>query len=196
MNNSNLAYQLEIREELIGGEIVAMSPRPGWNHISISGNIFNLFSNYLYRKECTPIPDGCDLFLTEKDHYVPDMMVVCDRSKIKKDGVHGAPDLVVEVLSPGTAKNDRTRKKSVYARCGVREYWIVDPANRLVEQHLLREGELVLDAVYPLYPDWELRRMSEEERGEVVDRFRCSLFDDFDIPLEDIFRGMLPDGDE
>ncbi len=99
MSNSNLAYEMEYREELIDGKIVAMSPRPGWNHISIAANIYNLFANYLHGKKCTAIPDGCDLFLTKEDRFVPDMMVVCDRDKIKTDGVHGAPDLVVEVLS-------------------------------------------------------------------------------------------------
>ena len=193
MDNSNLAYELEPREELIGGKIVAMSPRPSWNHISIAANIYNLFANYLHGKKCTAIPDGCDLFLSEEDRFVPDMMVVCDRDKIKTDGVHGAPDLVVEVLSPSTAKNDRFHKKSVYQRCGVREYWIVDPANRMVEQYLLREGELAVDAVYTIYPDWQLKQMKEEELAEVVTRFKCSLFDDFEIALEDIFTGLLPD---
>ena len=193
MNNSNLAYELEPREELIGGKVVAMSPRPGWNHISIAANIYNLFANYLHGKKCTAIPDGCDLFLTEEDRFVPDMMVVCDRDKIKTDGVHGAPDLVVEVLSPSTAQNDRHRKQKVYESCGVREYWIADAANRTVEQYFLQDGAFQLNAVYPAYREWELRRMTEEERAAVVTSFKCSLFDDFEIALADIFTGLLPD---
>ena len=193
MNNSNLAYELEPREELIGGKVVAMSPRPGWNHISIAANIYNLFANYLHRKKCTAIPDGCDLYLTDEDRFVPDMMVVCDRDKIRTDGVHGAPDLVVEVLSPSTAQNDRHRKWKVYESCGVREYWIADAANRTIEQYFLQDGTFQLNAVYPAYREWELRRMTEEERAAVVARFKCSLFDDFEIALEDIFTGLLPD---
>lgn len=193
MNRSSLAYELEPREELIGGKIVAMSPRPAFNHNRVAFRIAHLFENYLRGKRCTVLPDGTDLYLTEDDNYIPDVMVVCDRDKIKTDGVHGAPDLVVEVLSPSTAKNDRFHKKSVYQHCGVREYWIVDPANRMVEQYLLREGELAMDAVYTIYPDWQLKQMKEEELAEVVTRFKCSLFDDFDIALEDIFTGLLPD---
>ena len=102
--NTNLAYQDEIWEELIDGKIVAMSPRPAWNHISVAGNIFGIFWTYLKGKPCAPIADGMDLYLSEKDHFIPDVMIVCDPDKIKSDGVHGAPDLVVEVLSPSTEK--------------------------------------------------------------------------------------------
>ena len=120
------------------------------------------------------------------------MMVVCDRDKIQSDGVHGAPDLVVEVLSPSTAKNDRSHKKEVYASCGVQEYWIVDPISKAIEQYLLKSGQFVLCEVYTVYPDWMLAKMSEEERAAVETHFKCSLFDDFDISLDDIFSGLLP----
>ena len=83
--NSNLAYQEEFREELIGGKAVAMSPRPMYNHNHIAFNIAVLFSNYLRGKPCTAIPDGTDLYLTEEDRFVPDVMVVCDRDKIRRE---------------------------------------------------------------------------------------------------------------
>lgn len=191
--NSNLACQEDVRTELIGGKVVAMSPRPAFNHNRAALNIVVLFENYLKGKPCTAISDGTDLFLDEENNFVPDMMVVCDRSKIKTDGVYGAPDLVVEVLSPSTAKNDRVAKKAAYEKNGVREYWIVDPVNRFVEQYLLRDGILVLETVYVTYPDYDLRRMTEEERSSIITRFKCSLFDDLEIALEDIFRGMLPE---
>lgn len=190
--NSNLAYQEELREELIGGKVTAMSPRPMYNHNHIAFNIAFVFRNYLRGKHCTVIPDGTDLYLTERDRFIPDMMVVCDREKIQKDGVHGAPDLVVEVLSPGTAKNDRIHKKTVYEACGVREYWLVDPENRTIEQYLLRDGALELNTVYVSYTERDLERMKEEERAEMITHFKCSLYDDFDIALEDIFSGLLP----
>lgn len=94
--NSNLAYQDELREELIGGKFVAMSPSPTFNHNRVASRIFRIFSNYLEGKQCLAIADGMDLFLTEEDRFIPDMMVVCDRDKIQWNGVHGAPDLVVE----------------------------------------------------------------------------------------------------
>ena len=190
--NSNLAYREEFREELIGGKAVAMSPRPMYNHNHIAFNIAVLFSNYLRGKPCTAIPDGTDLYLTEEDRFVPDVMVVCDRDKIRRDGVHGAPDLVVEVLSPSTMRNDRMRKKKVYQACGVREYWLVDPENRTIEQYLLQDGKLELNMVYASCRDDELERMSEQEKAELETHFQCSLYSDFDIALEDIFSGLLP----
>lgn len=190
--SDNLAYQEEIWEELINGEVVAMSPRPVFNHNHIAFNIAVIFQSYLRGKRCTVIPDGTDLYLTEKDRFVPDMMVVCDREKIQKDGVHGAPDLVVEVLSPSTAKNDRIGKKKVYEACGVGEYWLVDPENRTIEQYLPQDGKLELNTVYVSYTEDTLERMREEERAAVETHFKCSLYDDFDIALDDIFSGLLP----
>lgn len=190
--NGNLAYQDERREELIGGTIVAMSPRPSFNHNQVSSNIYNLFANHLKRKTCTPIADGTDLFLDKDNQFIPDFMIVCDRSKIRHDGVHGAPDLVVEVLSPSTTKNDRSVKMDAYARCGVGEYWLVNPADRSIEVYRINGTEFVLHEVYALRPDWELERMSEDERAELVTQFQCGLYDDLDISLDDVFSGLLP----
>jgi len=190
--NDNLAYQEDIREELIDGKIVDMSPRPVFNHNRVAFKIAHIFENYLKGRKCTAIADGTDLYLTEKDRFVPDMMVVCDREKIKSDGVHGAPDLVVEVLSPSTAKRDRTYKKDTYAKCGVREYWIVNPADKSVEVYRLDGADLVLYDVYSIYPEALLGKMTEEERAAVPKKFKCSLYDDLEIVLEDIFSGMLP----
>lgn len=190
--SDNLAYQEEPWEELIDGEVVAMSPRPTFNHNRVASRIYWAFENYLKGKRCTVIADGTDLYLTEKDRFVPDMMVVCDRDKIKRDGVHGAPDLVVEVLSPSTAKKDRLHKKAVYGTCGVREYWLVDPENRTIEQYLPQDGRLELNTVYVSYSEDALGRMTEEERSAVETHFQCSLYDDFDISLDEIFSGLLP----
>lgn len=189
--NGNLAYQEDWREELIGGKLVAMSPRPAFNHNRISENIDFIFRGYLRGKKCTPLGDGYDLYLDENNHFIPDFMIVCDRDKIQMDGVHGAPDLVVEVLSPSTAQNDRGHKKEVYAKCGVREYWIVSPDNKSVEIYLNEDAELVFHKVYTVVPGWMLEKMKDEERAGVVTRFRCSLYDDLELSLDDIFNGLL-----
>lgn len=168
-----------------------MSPRPTTDHYHVSFNIAYIFTTYLRGKRCTPFGDGVDLYLTETDRFIPDGMVVCDTEKIKRDGVHGAPDLVVEVLSPSTAKHDRGRKKQVYEQCGVSEYWIVDPANKTLEQYLLQQGAFTLHEVYAIYPDYMLDKMTEEERAALPASFRCSLFEDLDIVLEDIFDRVL-----
>ena len=184
--SDNLAYHEERRKELIGGEIVMMSPA-ATNHNRIANNINRIFGNYLHGKTCEPFGDGEKVFLTKTDHYVPDFMVVRDPDKVKHDGVHGAPDLVVEILSPGTMRNDKTRKKEVYAKCGVREYWLISPGDKSIEVFRMDGIEFVLHDIYTMRPDWELAQMSEEERAAVETHFKCSLFDDLDISLEDIF---------
>lgn len=190
--NSNLAYQAEdIREELIGGRVAAMSPRPAVNHHLISENIIFIFKQYLKGKKCTPFGDGVDLYLNEKNRFVPDGMIVCDRDKIKWDGVHGAPDLVWEILSPSTMKNDRWYKKNVYAACGVPEYWIVDPKGQSVEVYLLQNGEYVLDSVCANVSQEYLERLDEKDRAEVPAEIRCHLYDDLIIRPEDIFYDLL-----
>lgn len=182
----NLAYQEERWEELVGGEIVMMAPA-AVNHVLIGGNIYGIFSNYLRGKNCTPFPDGALVYLTEKDHFVPDFMIVCDKTKILPDGIHGAPDLVVEILSPSTAARDKAYKKSVYAQCAVREYWIVSPGDKSIEQYLLHDGKLELHNVYTRYPDYLLNHLSEEQKAAIVTEFKCSLYDDLTISLEDVF---------
>ena len=107
----NLAHQEEIRDEMLNGKIVLMSPRPAVNHNRVIGNIFFAFMGYLRGKTCEPFADGTDVYLTEKDRVVPDVMIICKKEIIKRNGVHGAPDLIVEVLSPGTEKRDRGYKK-------------------------------------------------------------------------------------
>ena len=189
----NLAYQYEdeIWDEMIDGKSVAMSPRPAVNHNIISGNIYHIFKTYLSGKKCVPFGDGTDLYLTPKDRFVPDGMIVCNRDKIKPKGVYGAPDLVIEVLSPSTAKNDRGYKKRVYGTCGIPEYWIVSPSEKAVYVYLLQDGQYNLDNVYSLYPDYMLTKMTEEEQAAIPTEFQCSLFSDLVIRLENIFEDTL-----
>ena len=142
---SSLAYQYEYPEELINGEAVAMSPSPAHNHIWVANNLNFIFGNYLRGKKCRVYPGGFDVHLSKKDIFKPDMMVVCDRDKIKPNGIYGAPDLVVEVLSRSTAHRDKGYKKDLYERYGVLEYWIVSPTERTVEVYLLEDGQYRLD---------------------------------------------------
>ena len=193
--NDNLAYQEDYsdprREELHNGQVVLMAPSPNVNHNSIAFKIANLFENHLKGRRCKVFADGTDVYLTEKDVFVPDMMVVCDRNKIRWNGIHGAPDLVVEVLSLGTAKRDRGYKKDMYEKCGVREYWIVTPKEKTVEVYLLEDGHFRLDGAYSLVPEEILRELKEKDRKNIISEFQCSLYDDLTIRLEDVFDDLL-----
>ena len=188
---NEFVYQDPPSEELINGNVVLMSPRPNVNHNRVADNILDIFDAHLHGKNDVPFGDGYDLYLSENERYVPDFMVVCDRDKIHSDGVHGAPDLVAEVLSPSTARYDRGHKMRTYARHGVREYWLVSPTDRTVEQYLPENGVLELHDVYLLPDELTARKMSEKELAENQTSFRCSLYDDLTIDLEDVFRDLL-----
>lgn len=185
--SENLAYQEEPREEMLNGEVYMMSS-PSVIHNRAAGNIFAAFHNYLRGKSCEAFSDGVDVYLTENDRVIPDAVIVCNKDIIQMNGIHGAPDLVVEVLSPSTAKNDRGYKKELYEKSGVKEYWIVDPVMRSIEAYLLTDGKYQIDEYYGLFPDaFALEKEREESKKEIP----VSLYSDFSIPLEDIFENLL-----
>lgn len=184
--DSRSAYSDVWAEELIGGEIVAMSPAPT-NHNRVSGNLRCIFGDYLQGKSCEAFGVSEFVYLTDEDVFLPDCTIVCDAKKVWEDGIHGAPDLVVEVLSLSTARYDRGRKMSVYAKCGVREYWIVDPRSKTVEQYLPDGDHFALHDVYSVHSDPVLPGSKPEKRLTPAAEFKCTLFDDLVIRLEDVF---------
>ena len=186
-------YKEELKIELIGGVLVTMSPRPNFNHLKTIRSIFRIFDNYLIDKDCDVYFDGADVYLSEQDRFVPDLIVVCDDSIIKDDGVYGAPDLVVEVLSPSTFNHDRGRKKDVYGKSGVKEYWIVDPKNFSIEIYLPADGRMELMATYTIFPTWMLGKMEEEGAKKPPYTFSPSLFPGLEINIEEVFEDILPD---
>jgi len=180
----NLAYQEDIREEMLAGKIIAMAP-PAIRHNEIAFNIAFAFKSFLRGKPCKAYSDGVAAFLTDEDYVIPDAMIVCDKNKIKADGIHGAPDLIVEVLSPGSKKHDRGYKKQLYARCSVSEYWIVTPSDETIEVYLLENGEYRLDEIYQTIPENTVFLPGEKEKYKGA--VSVSLYSNFSIPLQDIF---------
>ena len=152
-----LTWGEDERIEIIDGEAVMMAP-PTTVHQLISGEIFRQLANYLEGKKCRAIPAPFAVRLFEKDGEAPedidtvvepDISIVCDTSKLDKHGCKGAPDMVVEILSPSTQRHDRLVKLSLYQRAGVREYWIVNPEDQTVQVMLLDDGGVLqLHEVY------------------------------------------------
>ena len=95
----------------------------------------------------------------------------------------------MEVLSPSSQRHDRYTKFKLYQRAGVREYWLVDTGNRAVEVYLLREKKFILDEVYQIFPDYV--KLTDEEKKQYRDSVPVSLYEDFSIPLENIFRNLF-----
>ena len=184
-----------INHEILDGRIFYMAPRPAVKHNFVITNIGGIFYPFLKGKKCQMFSDGVDVFLTKKDRVVPDFMIVCNRDIIKSDGIHGSPDLIIEVLSPGTARKDKGYKKDLYEKCGVKEYWIISPEEKSIEVYLLNpeENRYMLDNVYSIFPDFMIERMIEENIDidtEVIKEFKTSLYDDLIIKVEDVFYNM------
>jgi Uma2 family endonuclease len=129
--------------ELIDGEIVKkQAPSP--EHQNASTNLIGIIRNHILPKQLGKVFHApLDVYFTEIDYYQPDIIFISkDRlSIITPDGIEGVPDIVVEILSPGTYRNDRDRKMKIYRRTGVQEYWIVDPKSRTIEVYSLIEGD-------------------------------------------------------
>ena len=136
------------RYELIDGQVYILAPAPSPEHQRISGELYRQISNYLLDKECQVFAAPFDVRLPEgeeRDEEIltivqPDILVVCDKSKLDQRGLKGAPDMVIEIVSPSTAGRDRGVKRDLYERNGVREYWLVDYSNKTIEVYLLNEG--------------------------------------------------------
>ncbi|MCL1805751.1 MAG: Uma2 family endonuclease [Clostridiales bacterium] len=135
------------RYELIDGAPYLMEPAPLWEHQGVGSQLNRLIGNHL---EGTPgkvfqAPFDVRLNADAGDDTVvqPDIVVFCDSSKLSGTGCIGAPDMVVEILSPSTSKRDKEEKFEQYRKAGVREYWIVDRQNETLTAYILRHGEYI-----------------------------------------------------
>jgi len=129
-----LSWPEDERWEIIGGVAYAMVPSPSTRHQSVVLSLAARLRSSLAGSPCRPFIAPTDVKLSDLDVVQPDILVVCDPSKVKPSHIEGAPDLVVEVLSPGTSAKDLRQKRQLYERSGVREYLVVDP----LEHYALR----------------------------------------------------------
>jgi Uma2 family endonuclease len=144
-----LKWSFDERLELIKGKIFEMGPAPGSKHQLISGTVFYEFYNYLKGKPCNVFSAPFDVRLMrrsidDKDITTvvqPAICVICDRSKIDDKGCLGAPDIVVEILSPGNNKKELQNKYEVYEEAGVLEYWIIHPLEKTFFKYILTNGQ-------------------------------------------------------
>lgn len=136
------------RWELIDGAAYLMAPAPTAFHQIVAFEVGRQVANALEGKPCTVLLSPIDVRLPKADTsddmadtvVQPDVLVVCDPAKIDQRGVKGAPDWVVEVLSPATASHDQIVKRQIYERAGVPEYWLVHPVDRVLTIYRLESG--------------------------------------------------------
>jgi len=134
----------DFRAELYDGELVVME-QPTRKHQKIFGNLYLQLGNFLKGKPCEVYlaPFGVRLSMKEESIFEPDIVVVCDESILTERGCIGAPDMVIEILSPSTARRDKKIKFAKYKEAGVREYWIVDPDTDQVQVNIFSNNECI-----------------------------------------------------
>lgn len=173
-----LAWDEQDRIELIDGYPVMMAPPTRAHQEAVTALVGQLY-DYLKGKKCKVYAAPFAVRLFEKDGedpedvdtmVEPDIAVICDPAKLDKYGCRGAPDMVVEILSPSTQRQDRFTKFSLYQRAGVREYWIVDPENKFVQSFWLEDG-----------------RYAVKEFGAAGDKMRVNILEDCVIDLSEVF---------
>lgn len=136
----------EQRFELIDGVIYNL-PSPSYEHQYAVNEIHGTFYNWFKNNNCIPLTAPFDITLFKGEDNIcvvqPDIILICDRDKLDKKGKYsGVPTLVVEVLSHSTRSKDTLKKLELYKQCGIREYWMVDPKNKLVHIYIFANNEI------------------------------------------------------
>jgi Uma2 family endonuclease len=136
------------RYELIHGVAYAMAGA-NTRHQTMLGELFRQIADFLVGKPCRVLPAPYDVRLfyaeDESDDTVvqPDIIVVCDRDKLGKEGCRGAPDFAIEILSPSNTAAEMQRKFKLYRQAGVREYWVLEPESKTLHTHLFDGGRIL-----------------------------------------------------
>ena len=168
------------RVELIAGKIFKMSPAPSRAHQEVAGRIFLKIGNFLEGKQCKIYSAPFDVRFpkeskADKNVYTvlqPDICVICDKSKLDARGCIGAPDLVVEILSPGNTKTELLHKYRIYEEFGVKEYWVVSHGDQSILIYTLNEmGKFEPSKIFAL---------SEKITSTVLPGFELALNDVFE----------------
>lgn len=175
-----LTWQFQEKLELIKGKIYKMSPAPSTTHQRISRKLTGIMITAFKIHSCELFIAPFDVRLLDKkksklDQEIytvvqPDLCVICDENKIDERGAIGAPDLVIEILSPGNSNKEMKYKFDLYEEAGVLEYWIVNPADKTVFIYVLKENQFI--GMHPLIEE---------------DNIQSKLFPELDFKLESIF---------
>ncbi|WP_027001886.1 Uma2 family endonuclease [Hugenholtzia roseola] len=177
-----LTWRFEQSVELIKGKIFKMSPAPSRKHQKISGKLYVKVFMAFQKNACEVYSAPFDVRLLDKKKSLkanteiytvvqPDICVICDKSKLDERGCIGAPDLIIEILSPGNSKKEMRTKYALYEESGVKEYWVLYPSEHVLQQYILNENE-----------KYELKNNFAED-----EIFNSHIFSDLQIDLSEIF---------
>lgn len=174
-----LTWNEEEKWEIIDG-VPYMHSAPTWQHQAISVELTSQFNAFLKDKPCRVFAAPFDLCIpenNESDEEIsniiaqPDILVVCDENKLRKTGYFGVPSLVIEVSSPSTARNDKLIKFNKYEKAGVKEYWIVEPENKLIS----------------VFTQQDNQRYGRPDVYSEEDKIKVNIFPDLLIDLKPVF---------
>jgi Uma2 family endonuclease len=177
-----LSWNDDHRYELIDGVVYIMAPSPLRSHQKISGAIHNQLYNYLLNRKCEVYAAPFDIRLPDEEEddndiktvIQPDLAVICDLNKLDKYGCKGAPDIIVEIVSPSSEDRDRKVKRDLYEKHGVIEYWIFDDSKKTVEVYLLNSNG----------------HYDKSDLYTANDKLSSTIFVDLEIDLKEIFNQM------
>ncbi|MDA8693199.1 Uma2 family endonuclease [Saprospiraceae bacterium] len=178
-----LKFEYDHMVELIRGKIFKMTPAPTFWHQQISSELHISIGYFLKDKSCKIYAAPLDVILPVKNQkkststtvVQPDLCIICEKNKIESAGYIGAPELIIEILSPSTSKKDLNDKYSIYEESGVKEYWVVFPSDKVIEVFYLEDE------------NYERIKLYTHE-----DNISPILFPDLDIDLSEIFKN-IPD---
>lgn len=153
-----LTWEIDGMVELIKGKVFKFAAAPQVTHQRVSGRMFAAFFNFLQNKQCEVFSAPFDVRLPVRskrnediDTVVqPDICVICNPEKLDERGCIGAPDLVVEILSPGNNRKELQNKYEVYEESGVKEYWIIHPQERTLLIHTLENRKYVSSRLFTI----------------------------------------------
>ncbi len=163
----------EVRAEVLDGELL-MSPSPFRKHQKISGKIYRLLAQWVETHCLGEVYDApFDVVLSQYDIVQPDILYISNERKsiLTEANVQGAPDLVIEILSSGDKKRDTVKKKAIYEKYGVKEYWIVDPDSETISVFILEGNNFQEKGIY--------------KRNQILE---SPLLPGFSLVLEDVFQ--------
>ncbi len=175
------------KQEKINGEIYNMFPSPDYQHGIVNNNINTIIKKGLKGSLCLVFMENLDYKYQPEhsDNYViPDVMIICDRKRLKGGSCTGVPNFIVETLSPSTAMRDLTIKKDIYEAAGVQEYWVVSCKERGIQIYYLENGRYILKNSYILEDDIE--NIHYNGKTEIP----LKAFPHIKMTLEDIFEGI------
>jgi len=190
-----LSYNENHIKEIINGKIYYMMPGTS-SHVRVISRLLVEIAQYLKSidSDCEVASEGLKVYLNGADsenYVVPDLVVVCDMTKYSIRGYEGVPILIVEVLSPATAKKDKDEKLLEYQNAGVKEYWIVSIGDKCIEQRVLIDGVYKLVNISFILNDILYEIELTDEVKERYSKITSNVFSDLTIDLKEIFKKLI-----